>query len=178
LDTTNAALAGVWTIDASGEVTDASGKPVEEMTYNTERGVLTRTYMYEDIVLTVDMPINVSTPMSKLCVTNFEAWCLTKGGTLERKTYGTVLSRYGRYGYAGDGKGGELLLSIAEAQAILADKSKVDMSTREFDQQTLMGAHRNSRGEFKYGDIRGEILHHFGWATNKVPVFDVGLLTS
>jgi hypothetical protein len=151
-----------WEIQPSGEVLGAP----EGVSYNVDKGVLTRTYIYEGIELTVDLTINTETPMPEGCIANFEGWCLTQEKELARKTYSTA----GGYGYEGDGKVGEPLLSRVEAQAILADETKVDMNTREFNKRELMGRYRGDNG-LNYGEI-AEPGSEFGWATNKVPVSD------
>jgi len=165
----NTTLAGVWTIDKTGAVLGAP----EGVTYNVDKGVLTRTYIYEGIELTVDLTINTETPMPEGCIANFEGWCLPARGEnqtevvdLARKTYSTA----GGYGYEGDGKVGEPLLSRLEAQAILADENRVDMTTREFNMIAMEKPHSGSKG-LMYGAIETG-TRRFGWATNKVPVTD------
>jgi hypothetical protein len=164
MDTANAEFAASgWEAQANGEVTGAP----EGVTYNVERGVFTRTYMYEGIELTVDLTINTKTPMPEGAKLNFEGWVVTPEGTLARKTFS---SEHG-YGYEGDGKGGEPLLNIAESQdGTLADESKVDMTSRELDSQSMWVPFANSRGEFEYGYMHGEPLKLFYWGSNRVPV--------
>jgi len=159
-----------WEIQPSGEVLGAP----EGVTYNVDKGVLTRTYIYEGIELTVDLTINTETPMPEGCIANFEGWCLPARGEnqtevveLARKTYSTA----GGYGYEGDGKVGEPLLSRVEAQAILADESKVDMTTREFDINAIWNPYRDKWSNFIYKNIKEKDGPN-GWGAITVPVSD------
>ena len=122
-----------WEIQPSGEVIGAP----EGVTYNVEKGVLTHTYMYEGIELTVDMTINTETPMPEGAKLNFEGWVALENGTLARKTFRTERLQdgtfgIGGYGYVGDGnpehEGNVVFLSPEEQQIDLTNPEKVDMS--------------------------------------------------
>jgi hypothetical protein len=172
-----------WEIQPSGEVLGAP----EGVTYNVDKGVLTRTYMYEGIKLTVDLTKNTETPKPDGCVVNFEGWCLTKENNLARKTFRTERLQdgtfgIGGYGYVGDGnpehEDNVVFLSPEEQQIDLTNPEKVDMSG-EVTHDMLLGLElkhaRKYRGNkvFFEGDtpdnsVVAESRDPYGWGDDIV----------
>jgi hypothetical protein len=168
LDATNAALVGVWTIDNSGAVTDANGNAPEGVIYSVERGVLTRTYMYEGKEITVDMPLNIKSPIPEGCVAGFDAKCLTKEGNIAIKTFSSA----GGYGYEGDGnpehEDSLPLYSVEEQHRTLSNPDVVDMVNRDVPQSSMFSNLRvRLDGSSGSPIIREEVTGWF-WGDNMI----------
>jgi hypothetical protein len=165
-----------WEIQPSGEVLGAP----EGVSYNVDKGVLTRTYIYEGIELTVDLTINTETPMPEGCIANFEGWCLTKEKELARKTYSTASG----YGYEGDGNLEHEkylpLLNLEEIKATLANPDNVDLSVSEYVSGMTKSFYKTQGGvkKFFYGgtSIEDAIIieeyNKYAWADNIIPIPD------